>query len=258
VVGLPSERGACFLRAGSEEEAAGSRPELLRRLSMALSRMLVLVLLSVLIASCEPRIPRAVLPEEPTRVLHVLILVEDGIDQAQVNQLIKEVNPVLIRQVGIALWPMAHASVEFPSRKRNEMLQALYETTLEVQDHFDLYIAFARKTPWDRVKRTLFGDWLGVIDDTFRRYIVIKELDKRVLAHEIYHAFIESDGHSGCGMMAPLLELLPGIALNYSMELCEQDRAEILANRDRRFDDGRWPVTASGAVPFVPADGGTR
>ena len=216
--------------------------------SMALSRILVLalVLLSVLLCSCEPRIPRAVAAQdEPVRVLSVLLVLEEGVSIEQARQLIREANAVLIRQTGLALHPVAHITADFPSRKRNGMLQQMYASTLEVRDHFDLFIGFARKTPVDRMKRVLVGDWMGVIDDTYRRYIVLKEMDRRVLVHEVYHAFLESDGHSGCGLMSALVEILPGIPLNYSMRLCEEDRTEIIANRDRRFDATAWPPVRS-------------
>jgi hypothetical protein len=214
---------------------------------MANSRILVPALLCILLASCEPRIPRAVVMDEPVRILNVLIVLEDRADLDRARKLIAEVNAVLISQTGLALWPMTHRTVDFPSRQRGEMLKRMFTATIDVREHFDLYIAFVRKTPWDRVKRVFLGDWLGVIDDTFRRYIVIKELDARVLAHEVYHAFLESEDHSGCGLMATLVEFLPGMPLNYSMELCERDRIEIMANRGRRFDHSPWPVKTSGA-----------
>jgi hypothetical protein len=209
---------------------------------MAFSRMLVLVLASLLLTSCQPRIPRSEFHEGPMRVLDVLLVLEKGVDPAGARALIREVNVTLTRQTGLALRPIALCTIRFPeSRDRADMLNRMHTATRQVSGQFDLFIGFVGKTPAERVKRALIGDWLGVIDDTYRRYILLKEMDPRVLIHEVYHAFIESPDHSECGIMSTLIELFPGIALNYSMDLCEGDRALVMANRDRRFDGQPWP-----------------
>jgi hypothetical protein len=214
---------------------------------MAFPRMLVLVLASLLLTSCQPRIPRSEYHDGPKRVLDVLLVLEHGVDPAGAKALIREVNSTLTRQTGLALRPIAHCTIRFPeSRNRADMLNRMYAATRQVSGQFDLFVGFVQKTPGERVRRALVGDWLGVIDDTYRSYIVLKEMDPRVLIHEVYHAFIESPDHSECGVMSTLIELLPGIALNYSMDLCEGDRAQIIANRDRRFDGQPWPAAQAG------------
>jgi hypothetical protein len=199
-------------------------------------RILTVLVLPLLLASCQPRIPEADLLPPDLHEIRVLILLEDGVDPSEVGQLIIETNRSLIQQSGLYLVPVESRVVEFPSRKRQELLQSLLLSSWDSRDEFDLCFGFVRRTPGDRIKRLLVGDWLGLIDDTYRRYIVIKDMNKRVLAHEVYHAFIFSTVHSGCGIMSAQVELIPGVPLNYSMRLCGPDRAEVLENRNRCFN----------------------
>jgi hypothetical protein len=199
-------------------------------------RFMVVLVVPLLFASCHPRIPEADIHGMDLREIRVLMILEEGVASSEAERLISETNKSLIRQAGFYLVPVESWKMEFPSRNRKDLLQTIYLSTWDSRHQFDICISFIRKTPVDRLKKILLGDWMGIIDDTYRRYIVIKEMDKRVLAHEVYHAFIFSRVHSGCGIMSTLFELVPGIPLNYSMKLCKEDRKEVFANRNRSFD----------------------
>ncbi len=94
---------------------------------------------------------------------------------------------------------------------------------------YDIVIGFNNDTfllkhlSWAMQKR------FGVIDDDYRRYIVLYHPTVRVIRHEVYHAFILSKGHTS-KLMGSLSVLNPmGSMLN------SEDKQQVLANKWRDF-----------------------
>jgi len=83
---------------------------------------------------------------------------------------------------------------------------------------------------------SLFGGWEGVIDDVYRRHIVLRTKDSRILLHELVHAFLFSETHTDGLMAAARICVIPGFAcFNGSSHLSARDRDEILQNKWRNF-----------------------
>ena len=104
---------------------------------------------------------------------------------------------------------------------------------------FDIAIGFAPQPLWSlAVEMTGLPQWKGVIEDTYRRYIIIRWLDVHTLEHEIGHAFVFSHVHSASGLMQWIMvELFPDVPLPIcrSNYFCPADRAEVLKNKWRDF-----------------------
>ncbi len=115
---------------------------------------------------------------------------------------------------------------------------------------YDIAVAFAGFSASELLQYVLIGNWEGIIDDTYRRFIVIRRMTAQVLLHEVCHAFLFSHVHTWGvrHLMTPLtLYVLPGIMpINRSNHLREQDRIEIIRNKWRSFeirpslDELRW------------------
>jgi hypothetical protein len=82
----------------------------------------------------------------------------------------------------------------------------------------------------------MFGGWEGVIDDVYRRHIVLRTKDSRVLLHELVHAFLFSETHTEGLMASVRICVIPGVAcLNGSSQLSARDKNEVLQNKWRDF-----------------------
>ncbi|MFC1488613.1 hypothetical protein ACFL6B_02070 [Thermodesulfobacteriota bacterium] len=169
------------------------------------------------------------------------MITDEGIPLEAADALIRETSSYMEAQVGITLKTTARLtnSDKWPSKKRSDMLGHAYVLSKPYRNDFDICVCIYQPTTSEKIKKGLIGGWNGVIDDVYRRYIIIKKMDFRTLLHEMYHAFIFSQKHSGSGIMqAGLISVLPfvPIYLNSSMDLSPSDRKEVLENKWRDFN----------------------
>ena len=145
------------------------------------------------------------------------------------ERLITETSDELERQVGIRLRIIGYRQMEegLALIPRN-VLQRMHEASGS-DGAFDIGITECWLTGLDLAVPVLHG-WLGIIDDTYRRYIVIRVRSKFVLLHEIYHAFLFSHDHGGCVMFTGLLPIGMGCIWPE-----RNDWKEILENKWRDF-----------------------
>jgi hypothetical protein len=173
---------------------------------------------------------------EPIRTLRVLVLTgEDSPAQENIGHFIhKEISPLLERQVGIRLrivnGPLQAGSfIDDWIGQPEEMRDFIGKTY--ASNKFDIAIAF----PGPSAMSTLGVGKSGSIDDTWRRYIVLRNLDKCTGIREIFHCFVFSHKRSLFGNLAPAV--LPGICTVY---LSEEDREEVLWNKWRDFSKAAY------------------
>lgn len=115
-----------------------------------------------------------------------------------------------------------------------QMGSALKDFAGKVWDHrpeFDIAIGFRKLTSGEIAFRVAgyiigWGDWSGVIDQQYRRFIVVKSLSRNVLNHELAHAFVVNEDH----------ESMPGILLPGFNPLTASVRESVIKNRNRNFN----------------------
>ncbi len=178
--------------------------------------------------------PNFIMENQPVRELKVLVANDGSFADAQIDELISRVSGSLAEQVGIKMKVIARMQITWEKKAPIPMLERLFEKTGHTDA--DLVVGFGSKSGADLVAGGLLGGWQAVIDDTYRRYIVMTRIDEHTLMHEVCHAFIPSRAHSSSGLMQAVnIELLPGVPLYRSKYLSPQDRQEILRHKWRDF-----------------------
>lgn len=180
---------------------------------------------------------------QPVRELKILVASDGSHTKDQIDQFLQECSEIFREQVGITFIPLKYIWIQWENRDVIPMLEELARSTEGYE--FDLAIGFTRWTTGELLTRNLVGAWEGCIDDTYRRYIVVKHLDKRTLLHEVGHAFIFSHAHSNSGLMMPVsFQIVPFIPIKFeSIYLSSEDRIEVLKNKGRQF--AQIPMIAS-------------
>jgi hypothetical protein len=174
------------------------------------------------------------------RELSVLLVTDGSVDVDKASSLISEASNALEPQAGIKLLVTGHMSIQWVNHyDLLAQLNELYNHTSEYPQ--DLVIAFRAKTAGETVQMVLFGGIEGMIDDTFRRYIIMPSMSKHALMHEVCHSLIFTHAHDSGLMSAFTLSLIPGVPLIWSDTLSRQDRLEIQGNIGRNFKE-RVPV----------------
>ncbi|MDA8239673.1 MAG: hypothetical protein M0Z67_04780 [Nitrospiraceae bacterium] len=189
----------------------------------------------------------------PVRTLRVCVVTDPGRKKDSVAGLLREVSLSLAEQVGIRLETVMTADMTFETSGQDGMINQLYKKVFARRSDFDIAIAFTSFSTGDYLLKLLslvtvpLPVWHGAIDDTYRRYIVVKSLDKQVLIHEIFHAFIFARAHGGGVMRAVSLQPLPFMRpVGTTVFLTESDRKEVLLNKWRNFSE---PATIAKAEP---------
>jgi len=135
----------------------------------------------------------------PTRNLRVLAVTDESHRETKIIEFTDRCSQLIEQQVGIRLEVVGWKDVQWNTRfSALRMLKNVADKTWNDRDRFDLAVAFTGLTlHGDGIMLALgAGTWLGVIDDTYRRFIILKVLDPYVLLHELFHAFIFSEAHS--------------------------------------------------------------
>ncbi len=177
--------------------------------------------------------------DPPERQLRLVVLVSDGRQRADIKKLVGEASASLAKQAGITLVIIDWRSIEWKSRSGIAMLNQVASAMRPYPRQYDIAVAFEAFNAPELMQYVLIGNWEGIIDDTYRRFIVIRRMTAQVLLHELCHAFLFSNTHTWGlrHLMNPVtLYVLPGIMpVNRSSQLSEKDRAEIIRNRWRDF-----------------------
>jgi hypothetical protein len=175
----------------------------------------------------------------PVRVLRIFVLTDSTHDKSKITKFIDQCSHVIEEQVGIRLEIVEWKNIDWNDTDWKSklltvrILKNIANRTRNDRGRFDIAIAFTGLSLFgDGVLGLFGGTWLGVIDDTYRRYIVVKLLDPYVLIHELFHAFIFSEAHSMTCIMATGFYPLG----RHCLWLGNKDRVEVLKNKQRDFN----------------------
>jgi hypothetical protein len=187
----------------------------------------------------------------PVRTLRILLLTDGSDNKSKIINLIDRCSQLIEGQVGIRLEIVAWKNIDWNDTDWKSklltvrMLKKIANRTRSDRGRFDIAIAFTSLTLFgDGVLGLFGGTWLGVIDDTYRRYIIVKLLDPYVLMHELFHAFIFSEAHSMTCIMSTGFYPIGKNCLWLGMK----DRMEVLRNKQRDFS---IKPNAKGGTDFI-------
>ena len=204
-------------------------------------RLTVFFFAMVLLSSCSMGTVKPFLKDRefqaenlPVRTLRTLVLTDGTQDKSKIAKFIGECSQLVEEQVGIRLEIIDWKSIDWKTKLSTvTMLKNIANETSDDRGRFDIAIAFTGLSLFgDGVLGVFGGTWLGVIDDTYRRFIIVKLLDPYVLIHELFHAFIFSEAHS---MQCIMTTGFYPIGKN-CLWLGMQDRMEVLRNKQRAFN----------------------
>jgi hypothetical protein len=176
---------------------------------------------------------------QPIRVIRCIIFSDGTWSDERIKVGIKKASDSFEKQVGIRLKISEFRQKKFTSRDWLDTLGEM-QKTMEGSGltSFDMAIAFVSFDPLQAMGFHALGfGYMGCIDGTYRRYVVIKHLDYRIILHEVSHAFVFGHVHSLTGSLAsfPLkIPVLPHV-FNMSEWLTPSDRQEVLRNKWRHF-----------------------
>ncbi len=174
----------------------------------------------------------------PSRALSVCVVSENSWPKEDIETMIGRVSGLMAEQTGIQLQVTNWIEHPLPSFTQKEGLQSLVKIISKEHKEYDLVIGFSSRGIASQLMEVPFGAWLGAIDDNYRKFIIIKFLDERVLLHEICHAFVFAKSHSTSGVMNALLIKVPMLPFLFNIPkyLSKEDRQEILLNKWRDFN----------------------
>jgi hypothetical protein len=220
-------------------------------------QMILLLCIAVFLSSCsfgtvKPFLKSPEYQSEnlPVRTLRILAMTDGTHPQPQIAQTISKCSQISEEQVGIRLEIVDWKEIKLNSGlPRAKILKKVAKESLGDRNSFDIVIAFTgfKLLGGDGIKLALFGTaWLGLIDDTYRRYIIVKLLDPFIILHELFHGFIFSVEHSMRGIMTTGFYPIGRKCLWLGIE----DRKEVLMNKYRDFNIKIHP-SPEGGVDFI-------
>ncbi|MCR4290293.1 MAG: hypothetical protein NUV86_08565 [Candidatus Scalindua sp.] len=158
----------------------------------------------------------------PIRTLRLGVFLDSTYSGEEIAHLVDEASTALEEQLGIHLEIVYNRPINLEERECDLMLDELQDSALRVPDSVDVAVAFVSF----KIPGSLFM-WKGVIDDSYRRYIILRGSTKE-LVHEIGHCFILSHSHSSNGVMK---------SAPSTIYFSPADREEILKNKWRNFNE---------------------
>lgn len=204
-----------------------------------MSRFLVVLALLIGLSGCAitPHRfnPNELAPSPGDRVLSAIVMYDSGFNRVECSETIQDVSQWMQGHFGISIQPIEWIAHEW---KHNDIDHLLGEEWRQVDGRydFDVVIGFYSEPASYTVLGNIMGNWKAVIDDRFRRYIVLKSTDWYDLAHEMGHAFMLSHTHDWTGLMAGMQHGVPFIPLYLrSAHVSENLRVEVTANKWRDF-----------------------
>lgn len=210
-----------------------------------IKKLFLVLLLLVLISACTTErsfLKNSKIREnQPIRTLKIIVVYNDNVPIVRGMAMIDEVSRLNELEVGIKLKVIRCIPVggnsEYENLEHKDHIIALRQLrSLAIiygykDKDYDIVLGFANDPPlpkhigWAMVKP------FGVIEDDYRRYIIFYHPTVKVIRHEIYHAFILTEGHTS-RLMGGLSVLNPSLNASW---LNARDREEVLVNKWRDF-----------------------
>lgn len=176
----------------------------------------------------------------PVRTLRTYVAYDNTGALGEIKRVLQETSDLLEKLIGVKLEPaFAPLPIEWKDRGRVALVNQVYDTSIPYSETFDIAVGFTERTGGETLGCFL-GCWLAATDDTYRRFIIIKEFHPWFLAHEIGHTLIISRLHAESGLMkARIFPVVPGayILSEGDHYFAPEDRAEALRNKWRKFGE---------------------
>lgn len=160
------------------------------RIRSSLSLLIVVICFFGCAATIKKDLNDSIFQEQnlPIRTLKVAIVSDGSRNDVEVEELINKASESLKEQIGVEL-KIAHwfYPIEWAERWPTPMVNKVHQIVWDHRHEFDIAIAPATMPLAEKFFTYVIGSivpaptWYGCIDDTWRRYIVIKGLDKHVL-----------------------------------------------------------------------------
>lgn len=214
---------------------------MIRRLFYKVFKLLAIITLSSGLVACAGKKPCAndsVAEDGKTRIRDVrtVVLSEGSSDRNEIKKLVEEASEDFFEQTGIRLVVTDWKTLKWNGSSRVDVLQQVSEEMKGYGKPYDMAIGFYDMNPFQSLTFNMFGGWAGVIDDVYRRFIVVRRDQPFVLVHELGHAYLFQHAHSAGVMNAYDICLLGDhLCTNSSICFMDQDRQEIEANKWRDF-----------------------
>ncbi len=175
----------------------------------------------------------------PYRTLPLCVISEGSWPREKIEATVSDASRLMTEQVGIQLKIEKWIDRPIPSYTQIEGLKSVAGIVGKSHKEYALVIGFSSRSVASHAMELAFGAWLGAIDDNYRKFIIIKYLDERILLHEVYHAFVMTKSHSGKGVMTGALIKIPLVPALFNLPryVSTEDRQEILRNKWRNFNE---------------------
>ena len=194
--------------------------------------LLLVCLLSCYSGSVKPLLSR---PEfkaenEPMRTLKILLVADDSYRKDEIEKFVSKCSRLVEMQVGIRLEILDSYQIKWEDELDDiiKMEIRIAADTWSRRDQFDIALTFVNFAYSVRGGKLP----LGATDTFFWRYLFVKELDPYILLHELFHAFLLEQGHSGNWVMREARSPYG----NGWYWLTPEDRKKVLRNKWRDFN----------------------
>lgn len=172
----------------------------------------------------------------PVREVGVVVVSQDLRSVSTIQELINQTSQRLLEEVGIRLYIQDWRLINWHTTSRDGRLNQLVTTMREYDRPYDIAIAFCNRDLVETLGYMTVGGWQGVIDNTFRRFIVVRTHDIKILLHEIVHVFVFDTEHSGGVMTGTDICLFPNfLCLGRTQSMRPWVREEMIQNKWRDF-----------------------
>ena len=204
---------------------------------------LTAVLMAVLLSGCLPftNMPGTVkssltLPtfqeeNQPVRQVSVMVLTDGSFGDETIQATLMEASDRFKEMTGIEIEKVYMKFVPKWNGIVTDRDLLIFMKKENQEQNLDLVMAFTNRLFPSDVLLLIGVYWMGKIDDTYRRYIVIRTPTVHTVMHEMAHAFILEKGHGTCLMMSGMF-IAP-----WCKYLGEEDRKEFLKNKWRDFNE---------------------
>lgn len=178
-------------------------------------------------------------PNDSVRTIAALVVYDPSYSRADVEECLGRSNLTLLSEFGIRVELVEVRSYEWV---RSDDMDVLLDqmARLNQDNAYDMVIGFTKRTALATVTDNLIAGWSGVIDDIWRRYIVVKSIDDYILTHELVHAFVLKFGHQwSFGQLSAIqVSILPFLPVTVrSRTISDSVYQEVMKNKWRDFNE---------------------
>jgi hypothetical protein len=198
------------------------------------------ILLCLLLMTGCATTHKQTLPIDPVRNVAALVVYDPSYSKADVEQCLERSNSTFLSEFGIRVEPVDVHEYEWVRSDNTDVLLEQM-AKLNTDGQYDMVIGFTRRTVLASVTDNLLAGWSGVIDDIWRRYVVVKSTDDYILTHELLHSFVLNVEHEWkfgqlSAIQVSLVPFLPFTTIR-SSTISDSMYREVMKNKWRDFNE---------------------